>query len=56
MSLFPNEALLMTLILSQQKLIDLLIGQLGSYSDNDNQPKKQKKQKKQKKNKKIYND
>ena len=42
---FPTEALPMTLILSQQKLNDLLIDQLGSsYKDN------------QKQQKKIYND
>ena len=39
---FPTEALLMTLILSQRKLIDLLVNQLSSHSDKDNQPKKQK--------------
>lgn len=42
---FPTEALPMTLILSQQKLNDLLIDQLGSsYKDNRKQQKK------------IYND
>ena len=42
---FPTKALPMTLILSQQKLNDLLIDQLGSsYKDN------------QKQQKKIYND
>jgi hypothetical protein len=45
---FSTEILLMTLSLSQQKLIDLLIGKLGPYSDKDNQPKKKQK-------KKIYN-
>ena len=40
---FPTEALLMALILSQQKLIDLLIDKLGSSSDKDNQSKKKQK-------------
>jgi hypothetical protein len=43
---FPTEALPMTLILSQQKLNDLLIDQLGSSSYKDNR----------KQQKKIYND
>ena len=45
---FSTEALLITLILLQQKLIDLLINQSGSCSGKNNQQKKQKK--------KIYND
>src|SRR5919109_808802 len=49
---FPTEALLITLILLQQKLIDLLINRSGSCSGKNNQQKK--KQKKQKK--KIYTD
>ena len=45
-SYFPTEVLPMILILSQQKLNDLLIDQLGSSFYKDNQ----------KQQKKIYND
>ena len=51
---FSTEALLITLILSQQKLIDILINQLDSCSGKDNHQQQKKNEKKQKK--KIYTD